>query len=112
MAAEVIARQLVRSGTSVGANYREAGRAESRNDFIHKIAIATKELSETIYWLELLLGSGTISPGKYETLSKEAEELLRILTASGRTAKENRRKTQLEIRESAPPSDSTNDDLW
>jgi four helix bundle protein len=52
-AASVIARQLVRAGTSIGANYREANRAESRDDFVHKTAIALKEASETVYWLDL-----------------------------------------------------------
>ena len=55
---EVIGRQLLKSGTSIGANYREANRAESKADFIHKLAIAEKEASETLYWLELMLEAG------------------------------------------------------
>ena len=50
---QIIGKQLLRSGTSIGANYREANRAESRNDFVHKVGVAEKEAAETIYWLEI-----------------------------------------------------------
>ncbi len=56
--ADVLGYQLLKAGTSIGANYRETNRAESRNDFIHKIGIVEKEAAETIYWLELLTESG------------------------------------------------------
>jgi four helix bundle protein len=82
-----VGRQLVKAGTSIGANYREAGRAESKQDFIHKVGIAEKEASETEYWLQICqraqLGSSAI-----DGLLDEARQLLlAILTAIGRNAK-------------------------
>ena len=77
---EALGRQLLKSGTSIGANYREANRAESKADFIHKLAIVEKEASETLYWLELLLEAGIGA-------NQEAKELLAIFTAAGRTSK-------------------------
>jgi len=88
---DVLGYQLLKSGTSIGANYREAGRAESRADFIHKIAIAEKEAAETEYWLELFKEEGIGDADKLHWLAKESQELLAILTASGRTAKEHRK---------------------
>jgi four helix bundle protein len=89
-AGDVIGYQLVKAGTSIGANYREANRAESHNDFIHKIGIVEKEASESQYWLELCnegrLGDG----GQLLWLLKEAGELLAIFTQSGKTAKSHR----------------------
>lgn len=82
-----VGRQLLRAGTSVGANYREANRAESRNDFIHKIGIAEKEASETAYWLEICETSPLGKPAEVGALLKEANELLAILTTIGRKAK-------------------------
>jgi four helix bundle protein len=87
---EVMSRQLLKSGTSVGANYREAGRAESHDDFIHKIAICEKEAAETQYWMELFLEGKLASEEKCERLRQEASELLAIFVASGRTAKGSR----------------------
>jgi len=87
---DVICRQLIRSVTSVGANYRAACRARSRADFIAKITIAEEEADESQYWLELLRESGLISEERFGPLYKEADELTAILVASGRTAKENR----------------------
>jgi four helix bundle protein len=87
---EVIGRQLLKSGTSIGANYREAGRAESHDDFIHKIAICEKESAETQYWLELFLEGKLADLEKCEKLRQEASELLAIFVASGRTAKTSR----------------------
>ena len=87
----VLGYQLLKSGTSIGANYREASRAESRADFIHKIAIAEKEAAETEYWLDLFKEEGTGDADKLHWLTKESHELLAILTASGRTAKEHRK---------------------
>ena len=77
---EALGRQLLKSGTSVGANYREANRAESKADFIHKLAIVEKEASETLYWLELMLEAGIGA-------NQEAKELLPIFIAAGRTSK-------------------------
>jgi len=87
---DVLGRQLLKSATSIGANYREAGQAESRSDFIHKIGIAAKEASETRYWIELLRESGQGSREAVEALRAEGEELLRILVKSSKTAKRNR----------------------
>jgi four helix bundle protein len=80
-----IGLQLVRSVTSGGANFEEARRAESRNDFVHKVAIASKELAESLYWLRIL---NRLSPTA-DTLAllAEAEALLKILVACGRTAR-------------------------
>jgi four helix bundle protein len=88
LASEVIVRQLLRSGTSIGANYREANRGVSRADFAHKIGIVQKEASETQYWLEILRESGIdISPTAVE-LHQESTELLAIFTTIGRKLKE------------------------
>jgi len=83
----VLGYQLLKSGTSIGANYREANRAESRNDFIHKIAIVEKEAAETQYWLELLEDTGMGDSAERHWLLQECSELLAIFTASGKTAK-------------------------
>jgi len=86
--ADVLHHQLLRSGTSVGALYREARRAESRRDFIHKVGIAAKEASESSSWLELI-NEGGFGSAITLGLHRESEELLRILVASGRTAARN-----------------------
>lgn len=83
----IIEYQLVKAGTSVGANYREANRAESRNDFIHKVAIVEKESSETRYWLEICEEARFGDPEHLKWLLQESTELLAIFTSSGRTAK-------------------------
>ncbi|NOZ74846.1 MAG: four helix bundle protein [FCB group bacterium] len=88
---DVIGYQLMKSGTAIGANYREATRAASRADFIHKISIVEKEANETLYWLELLIESLRITDKnqmkKLVDLKSECEELLAIFTATGKTAK-------------------------
>lgn len=84
--ADAIARQLIRSGTSIGANYREANRAQSKDDFIHKVALSTKEASETDFWLELISESPHLKTSGSEILMKEAREILAILTTIGRNA--------------------------
>jgi four helix bundle protein len=85
---DVISYQLLKSATSIGANYREAVRAESRLDFIHKLGIVEKETNETLYWLELVQETYH-KPGDIalETLLKECHELLAIFTVSRKTAK-------------------------
>ena len=85
----IIEYQLVKAGTSVGANYREANRAESRADFIHKIAIVEKESSESGYWLEICdeADLGNVELRKW--LLQEARELLAIFTSIGRSTKAN-----------------------
>jgi four helix bundle protein len=85
--AQVIGKQVLRSGTSVGANYREAMRARSRAGFISKMECGLQELEETSYWLELLVEGGIISEERLKELRKEAEELIAILVSSVKTAK-------------------------
>lgn len=75
----VLSKQLLRSGTSVGANIREALNAQSKMDFIHKLSISQKECDETIYWLELLYQTEYISKVEFETLHSQATELLKII---------------------------------
>jgi four helix bundle protein len=84
---DVLGRQLLKSGTSIGANYRSACRARSKPDFLSKITIAEEEADETIYWLELLRDAGMIEMRVADPLIKEANELTAILTASGRTTR-------------------------
>jgi four helix bundle protein len=89
-----VASQLVRSGTSAGANYEEGRAAESRADFIHKVRVAAKEMRETIFWLKLVHRSAFLpssaSPG-LDAIIREANELAAILMASARTARTNSR---------------------
>ena len=77
-----IADQVMRSGTAIGANHREATYAESNLDFIHKLQIAQKECNETLYWLELLKETGYIDETLYKSLSTDGEEIMKMLTAS------------------------------
>jgi four helix bundle protein len=87
---DAVARQLIRSGTSIGANYREANRAQSKDDFIHKISIATKEASETGFWLELIAISEHLKTAGSDELMNESRELLAILSTIGKNAKSSR----------------------
>ena len=98
---DIIGRQLIRSVTSVGANYRAACRARSRADFIAKIAIAEEESDETQYWLELLKELTLIDEEQFRQLFDEADQLTAILASSGRTAKQNRISTQSISRQSS-----------
>jgi four helix bundle protein len=91
---DVIGRQILRSGTSIGANYRSACRTRSKADFISKTGIAIEEADETIYWLELLLEASLIPEQRLKDVMKEANELTAILTASVITAKKNLQKLQ------------------
>lgn len=84
---DVVGRQLLRSGTSLGANYREANRAESAKDFLHKVGIATKEAAETEFWLQLIDESNHLETVHSNKLLAESRELIAILTAIGRNAK-------------------------
>ena len=81
----VLSRQLLRSGTSIGANLAESECAISRNDFLAKVYIALKETSETQYWLELLYKTDYLSQNQFESLAKDAEELRKMLSATTRT---------------------------
>ncbi|TMQ27169.1 MAG: four helix bundle protein [Nitrospirae bacterium] len=85
--ARVLGTQIIRSGTSVAANYRAACRARSRAEFISKLGIVVEETDETVFWLELLTESGVTSESQIVDLPKEARELLAIFSASRRTAK-------------------------
>ena len=87
-ASDVLGRQLLRSATSIGANYREANRAVSRPDFTNKIGTIQKEAAETQYWLELLIESGIVKDSSVADLHKESTELLAIFTTIGRKLKE------------------------
>lgn len=85
--AQVLGKQVLRSGTSVGANFREAHRARSKAEFIAKVGDCLKELDETTYWLELLTQSGIVSEGKLASLQDETHQLLAILTTISKNAK-------------------------
>ena len=85
--ARVIARQVLRSGTSVGANYRAACRARSKPEFVAKLGIVLEEADETVFWLELLQESEIVSSPKLASLLQEARELTAIFVASICTAK-------------------------
>jgi len=90
--ADVIGGQLLRSGTSVGANYRSACRARSTADFISKMGIVEEELDESIYWMELLIETEIVEFAALESLINEANELLAITVSSIKTAKKKRSK--------------------
>ena len=85
----IIGKQLLRSGTSIGANVREALRAQTRPDFITKLNVALKEASETEYWIELLRDSDNISSSQAESMLADCVELLKILTSIVKKSKEN-----------------------
>lgn len=85
----VLSRQLIRSGTAVGALVEEAGQAESRADFIHKLSIANKEAHETRYWLRLIKDSGFQCVVGLEEPLLEIEELIKLLVSSIKTSKSN-----------------------
>ena len=88
----VMSKQVLKCGTSIGANVREAYNAESKKDFMHKLAIAQKECDETSYWLELLKETGFIRSIEFESISKDATVLLKIIRSSVLTAKHNLNK--------------------
>lgn len=88
---KVLANQLLRSGTSVGANYRAACKGKSMADFINKITICEEEADESIYWLDLMLEAGLVSSEIIAPLKNEAIELTAIFTAIGKTSKENQK---------------------
>ena|ERR1017187_4589893 len=84
-----LTKQIYRSRTSIGANVEESTQAESRADFIHKLSIANKEAFETHYWIRLFREGEVLTPAEADSLLKDCEELLRLLTASIKTAKAN-----------------------
>jgi len=85
----VLSKQILRSGTSVGAMIREAEHAETKNDFKHKMAIAQKEINETIYWLELLHATDYISSEQFNSINNDAIELIKLITSILKTTKSN-----------------------
>lgn len=90
--ADVIGKQLLRSGTSVGANYRAAQRARSRAEFVSKLGIVEEEADESVYWLELLADAGLVKASRLTALIKECNELTAIVVASIRTARTSTRR--------------------
>jgi four helix bundle protein len=89
---EVMGKQLIRSATSVGANYRAACKAKSTADFINKLKIVEEESDESVYWLELIKSYNELNDSNYELLLNESKELERIFSASAITAKNNKNK--------------------
>jgi four helix bundle protein len=85
----VMSKQILRSGTSVGAMVREAEHSESKADFVHKMAIAQKECNETIYWLELLNATEYISIKEFDSINIDAVETIKMITSSIKTAKKS-----------------------
>lgn len=85
----VLSKQLLRSGTAIGALYREAEQAESKADFIHKMAIAQKECNEAMYWLELLKESDILSESEFESIYSDATELIKLITSIIKSTKTN-----------------------
>ena len=85
----ILSKQLLRSGTSIGANVREALNAESISDFIHKLAIAQKECDETCYWLELLHETKYINESEFNSVHNDTSELLKIIRSIILSSKNN-----------------------
>ena len=83
----VLSKQLLRSGTSVGALIREAEHAESKSDFKHKLSVAQKEINETIYWLDLLKDTNYLKVEQYESIKNDAVEIIKIITSIIKTIK-------------------------
>jgi len=83
----VLSKQLLRSGTSIGANVRESEHAQSKADFIHKLSIALKEANETEYWIDLLFETKYLSQTEFENIKPSIIELLKLLTSIINTSK-------------------------
>jgi four helix bundle protein len=83
----IMSKQLLRSGTSIGANVRESINAQSRPDFISKLSIALKEADETDYWLELLLATGYLNDKEYQSIQDECTEIIKMLTSIIKSSK-------------------------
>ena len=86
----VLSKQLLRSGTSVGANVREALQGQSKADFTAKMSISLKEINETEYWLELLFETGYLNQEQYESIASDCKELIKMLTSIVKTSRKNR----------------------
>jgi four helix bundle protein len=85
--ARTLGKQLLRSGTSVGANYRAVCRAKSNLDFINKLRIVEEECDESLFWMELLVDNSLVKSSRLQSLMKEADELLAIVVSSAKTAR-------------------------
>ncbi len=85
----ILSKQLLRSGTSVGALVREAEHSESKADFIHKLSIAQKEINETLYWLELLKHTNYLNQEQFDSINSDATELIKLITSIIKTTKSN-----------------------
>ena len=85
----VLSKQILRSGTSIGANTRERKNAQSKADFVNKLSIALKEADETAYWLELLVESEIIDQQQFDSMYNDLKEVIALLTSSIKTAKNN-----------------------
>ena len=91
----VISRQILKSGTSIGANMRESQNAQSIDDFISKLSISLKEANETHYWLELLYRARKINEDYYTSMTHDLEEITAILVSSIKTSKNNKKLSSL-----------------
>ena len=85
----ILSRQIIRSGTTIGALIRESENAESKKDFVHKLNISLKETDETQYWLELLYETEFITKKMFDSINADVEELIKLLVSSVKTTKEN-----------------------
>ena len=88
--ARILGQQLLRSGTSVGANYRAVCRAKSNADFINKLRVVEEECDESLFWMELLVDNNLIRASRLAELMKEADEILAIVVSSAKTARTSR----------------------
>ena len=88
--ARTIGHQLLRSGTSVGANYRAVCRSKSPSDFVNKLRIVEEECDESLFWMELLVDNSFVKPSRLAGLMKEANEILAIVVSSAKTARMSR----------------------
>ncbi|MBO4741577.1 MAG: four helix bundle protein [Bacteroidales bacterium] len=100
----VLSKQILRSGTSIGANVREAKRGQTNPDFYSKLTIALKEADETAYWLELLNQTGYLDNDMYESMHKDCEELIKILVSITKTLK-NKESTKKDSEIRTPNSE-------
>lgn len=95
--AQTVGKQMMRSGTSVAANFREASRARSDAEFIAKLGVVEQELDETLLWLEILVEAGVVPEAKTAALTKEADELLRIVVTSIQRTKCPKLRTKMPL---------------
>ena len=100
MTANVIRRQVLRSATSVGANYRAACRAKSVADMIAKLSIVEEEVDETLYWLELLVEAGLVPETRLSDLMQETDEIVAMIVSSIKTLRQRQRTEQSRRRKS------------